>query len=665
MAVPGGRTIPGTRVRARSVALAILALLGVGGFLTGCGDTLYDPVVVDPEHPTPPPDSSTIVLTVEVDRPDRIELTDSIQVRLRAWDEAATLGVARLGYSVAVREQSSDAVLGRTAHATFEGAPGDTVTASFTLRPDWLEAADLPEMIRLEVHGWAEDPEEVCVAAIPEDTDRTFACTDLVIDVDTLTVASVRAADIEVTAVRGRTTPFPISSIRVGDLQVDTVRERAYLSNRLSNRLHVFRPGAFQWGADVQVGSEPWGLHLNRTGDTLLVANSGGTSISKVALSGTPVEIVPQRIQTRNTALFEIDFEVIPRDTLPDGTVLVADTIGEAWRFLDFSDRPQHVSQDADGRILYSTRPTGAASRGTVRVVSNQSGWEDHETRVLARIPKDVAAEDFTITVLHADSVNFYWGGLVEVWDHRPGYPSDVIRSGIQPPLAALDSLRRHPDSDVEYLAGSKWELEAVSFKDTTYVATSRDRSFVAFGDGGEPEVGRIVLWHSPTADISRRLTAANLVHNSSERVRALELNRDGSLGVARGSLGTYFFSSDLQLRGTVPETSEGGGAALHPDHPDTPAPSASSPTTVAFTVSEGRTIRILDTVHYAERGRIQIRDPIGGPLRVTPPLPSDNGGQGRNCSGPDCVVAKVFAVSAGGGILVIDVKASDIGSFQ
>lgn len=657
MAVRGDRSVSGLPMPARGVGLPWSAVLGAAVFLAGCGDTLYDPVEASPEGPGGSSGTSSVVVEVQVDAPDRIELTDSISIRVRAWDGAAALGIARIGYSAAIRSATTGAELARTSETTFERAPGDTVSATFVLRPDWLSEADLPEAVRLEVYGWAEDPRAACAAAVPEDPDAVFPCSARIVGVDTLTVASARSAEIGVTAVRGRTTPFRAASILVGDLQVDTLRERVYLSNRLSSRVHIFEPGAFQWGPDVAVGSEPWGLHLNGTGDTLLVANSGGTSVSKVSLSGTPAEIVPERIQTRNTALFEIELEV---DTLDDGTVVVNST-AEGVRFYDFSDRPQHVAQDASGRILYSTRPTGAATRGTVRVVIHEPGWEDHETRVLARIPLDVTAEERSLTVLHADSVNFFWGGMIEVWDHRPGFPSQIVRSGIQEPLDALETLRVHPDSDVEYLPGSKWELDAVSFSDTTYVATSRDRMCVAFGDGGEPEVGRIVMWHTPTADISRRLRAADLLHNSSERVTALEMNRDGSLGIARGSRGMYFFSNDLQLRGTVPEAAGGGGAALHPDHPDTPAPVASDQTTVAFTMGGDRTLRIVDTVHYIERGSIQVRDGIGGPLRVTPPLPSDNGGQGRSCSGPDCVVAKVFAVTSGGGVLVLDVRASDI----
>ena len=54
-------------------------------------------------------------------------------------------------------------------------------------------------------------------------------------------------------------------------------------------------------------------------------------------------------------------------------------------------------------------------------------------------------------------------------------------------------------------------------------------------------------------------------------------------------------------------------------------------------------------------------RDGIAGPMRVSPPLPSDNGGQGRNCAGPNCVVAKVFAVTDAGGVVVVDIRAADI----
>jgi hypothetical protein len=76
-------------------------------------------------------------------------------------------------------------------------------------------------------------------------------------------------------------------------------------------------------------------------------------------------------------------------------------------------------------------------------------------------------------------------------------------------------------------------------------------------------------------------------------------------------------------------------------------------------------TVRILDTAHFTERGQLHIRDNIMGPLRAGPPLPTDNGGTGAACVGPDCVVVKLYAVTDGGGVVVVDVRRRDIASLQ
>ena len=648
------------RVHPRRWGNMLLAVSLAAGLASCDGEQLYDSVGPDQDVTGGPTGPADVAVVVDVVAPDRIELTDSISIRVSAWDPNAAAAIARVGFGAVIRDSETGVELARAAEQNVAVAPGDTVSVAFSVHPDWLAPTDLPAAFVLELSGWAVNTAGQCAAAIPGEV-VTFACQTAQVDNTTLTLAGARAPEIPVTAVLGRTTPFPTSTIVVGDLQVDTLRSRAYLSNRLSNRLHVFNPTTFDWQGDVTVGSEPWGMHLNATGDTLLGANSGGTSVSRVTLTGTPQEVVSSRIQTRNTALFEVDLK-IEEDSLPDGTV-VADTLTNGVRFLDFSDRPQYVSEDAVGRVLYSTRPTGAAPLGTVRIITNQPGWDEHHTRMLARIPLDVSAKDETITVLHSDSVRAFVGGFLEVWDHPQGFPSLPFSSGIQLPLEALRTISANPISDVQWLLDSTWELDAVSFADTTYVATSRDRGFVAFGDGGQPEVGRVVMWNAGAGESSSRLKVSDLVGNASERVRALHLNRDGSLGMARGAFGSYFFSNDLRLRGTVPElVLGGGGGELHPDHPDTPAPAASSPTTVAFTVSGDRSIRIVDTVHYTERGRILVRDGLlGAALRVAPPLSSDNNGQGRTCVGPSCVVAKVFAVTDGGGVLVVDVRASDI----
>jgi hypothetical protein len=631
-------------------------LLALALLLPACdGDTLLEPGERAPADGTP-----GVEVALQVQAPDRFEITDSVSIRVTALDPAGVTSMARVGYTAIVHLDGGASRRAYTAETTLpQGAPGDTVSLSFTLDPEWLTAAGLPTAFDLEVYGWAFNRSGDCGAAVREPAGTTFLCRSTEVQGQSYTVGDARAPLLPVLGVPGRTSFFPSASMVVGDLQVDTLRGNVFVSNRQSNRLHVLRPDTHEWVEDVLVGSEPWGLHMNRTGDTLLVANSGGTSISHVSLLGAPREVVSRRLQTRNDVLYQFSMEENEQ----------GDTIVANFEVFDFSDRPQFVAQDAQGRLLYSTRPTPVAPRGTVRWARNQSGWAEPETRILARLGQtgvreevDVVKEEMSVVVANADSVVFFIDGRIEVFDHRTGFPGQVLRSGVRFPLDALRQITGQSGSNVEYLVDAAWELENVSFADTTYVATSRDRNWVAFGDGGAPDVGRVVIWHAGTGTISSRLTVGDLVNNASERVRALELNADGSLGVARGTFGTYFFSRDLRLRGTVPEEVEGGGgAALHPDHPNTPAPGASSTETLAFTLTGDRMIRILDTVHYTERGRIPLRDAIAGPMRVTPPLPTDNGGQGRNCSGPDCVVAKVFAVTEGGGVAVVDVRRSHI----
>jgi hypothetical protein len=73
--------------------------------------------------------------------------------------------------------------------------------------------------------------------------------------------------------------------------------------------------------------------------------------------------------------------------------------------------------------------------------------------------------------------------------------------------------------------------------------------------------------------------------------------------------------------------------------------------------VDAGDAIGIYDTVHYTKRGEIPIRDAVVGPLRVSRPLPTDT----QNCAPEDCVVAKLYAVTTAGAVVVINVRGRDI----
>jgi hypothetical protein len=70
----------------------------------------------------------------------------------------------------------------------------------------------------------------------------------------------------------------------------------------------------------------------------------------------------------------------------------------------------------------------------------------------------------------------------------------------------------------------------------------------------------------------------------------------------------------------------------------------------LAFVADASGVIEIVDIAYYVNRGRLQLKYPIYGPLRVSGPMPGD----------PPAVILKVFAVSLQG-LIVIDVTAADI----
>jgi hypothetical protein len=290
----------------------------------------------------------------------------------------------------------------------------------------------------------------------------------------------------------------------------------------------------------------------------------------------------------------------------------------------------------------------------------------------LVVVAEDLVADQKTTAIVHVDSVaSAVDGSCVQIWDHRPGFPETTVTSGCLPldqALAAMDGHRALGDSDISYFEQAKWQIERLALQDTTFVAASGNREWVAFGEGGTDaaEAGRITLWNASTATIHSRLLVADLVNNASERVTGLDLNFDGSLGSASGEQASYYWSTDLRLQGSVTKNVPGGaGAVLHPSLPTFDPGMPSSDETLAFVGQADHTVRILDTTHFTERGQLHIRDMVVGPMRIGPPLPTDNDGQGGQCIGEDCVVLKLYAITDAGGVVVVDVYKRDILDLQ
>src|SRR5690606_10441906 len=123
----------------------------------------------------------------------------------------------------------------------------------------------------------------------------------------------------------------------------------------------------------------------------------------------------------------------------------------------DFSDRPQFVAQDSAGIVLYSTVPTGSAPDGTIRYVIEDpdpfSITDQPEVKLLFTPESAIEQADEILAIAHVDSLKVWHvtngNDLVEIWDHVPGYPNNVIYSGMRILSEAVDTMRAR-GSDLE-----------------------------------------------------------------------------------------------------------------------------------------------------------------------------------------------------------------------
>ncbi|MBT8395375.1 MAG: hypothetical protein HKO65_12195 [Gemmatimonadetes bacterium] len=595
----------------------------------------------------------SVSLSLQV--PPRMEMTDLMRATVRAFDNPGGSGIASTGLTAIVTNTSRVDTLVLNPTDAFVGQASDTAVSEFSFSPPFVDPESLPDTLNIVFFGIAYDNEGNCGGAVEEEFTNEVSCSTVPIGGTDYVIANAVTGGQEVIAVTGRTSPTPGGGT-LADLLIDTLRSRVYVSNLTRNRIQTLEADPGTWGSEIFVGADPWGLDISQGGDSLFVANSGGTSISFVSLIGAPREDLARRYVTQNTPLFEVTRTVEGTDSLEklDGV------------FYDFSDRPQFIARDAMDRLLYSTKPTASATDGTIRVVTKEPGWTAPEAKILL-LPADVVYDSTKFSIAHVDSVDIYrvTGGddLIEIHDHKVGFPAVTVSSGVLTIEAALAAMSANPDSDIFWIQGA-WVLERLALQDTTFVTASGDREWVAFGEGGtgDEEAGRITLWDASAAKIHRRLLVADLLNNASERVTGLDLNVDGTLGAARGNDASYYWSTDLRLQGSVPTTVNGGaGAALHPYHPSFTPATPSSENTLSFVGQADYTIRILDTTHFTQRGELHIRDMIVGPLKAGPPLPTDNDGAGGACVGDDCVVVKLYGITDGGGVVVVDVRRRDI----
>ncbi len=445
----------------------------------------------------------------------------------------------------------------------------------------------------------------------------------------------------------GLTFGLPSGSLGA-DIAVDEVRSTVYVSNINRNELEAWSYGTtLSPLAPVSVGAMPWGMVIDNSGSLLLVANSGGTNISKVSLITRREE---GRVKTANEYVFEVSYS--------------KDLTSGGFKFnvsapIDYSDRPQYIAQSASGALYYSTRPTTTAQPGTLRRIDNFLDART-EPRQIWQYGKFAGGK---YVIVNADAVDVIKGqqgvpDLIIICDHTPGDdPGTALCVNDGTVEGAVAQLRAAPtNGNLE--AVKDLDVASLALPDTNFVAVGGDRRRVAFGEGHTNGAGRVLLVYDPTgtgaygAVYSPPLEVADLTNNASDKVFGIDINQNSTNIVVHG-VETFFADSSLRLQGKFATFNSGAGVAFHPANFN--ENSVDPLTRIAFVASGDKSIQIVDSYSYRLRGRIPIRENLYGTLRAVRPTAAERAADGS-------LLVKLFGLTSEG-IVVIDVRITDLGT--
>jgi hypothetical protein len=462
--------------------------------------------------------------------------------------------------------------------------------------------------------------------------------------------------------VYGRTYTLPVNrNGAIADLVVDQARGNVFLSNINYGRLEVWQKATQGFDATgIVVGSQPWGMTKSRTaaaGDTLYVANSGGTNLSRVYIGAASAsgmkEDLTNRLLTRVSFMFKLT------EVRDPSTGKIRITVSAP---ISYSDRPQYVEQSSTGRLYFSTKPTSAAPLGTVRfldpaapapdqrfILDFATTGADPNSWLIANI--DAA----TVTPAPATSTA---NDALTLCDHPSGSTSAqtcvTSTAGI---IAAVNDLKAAvPLSDID--ARPNLDENSIGLSDTTFAASSGDGKWITFGEGNtKGAYGRALMLQDDGSVpgmysyASPAINVGDLIKNAAEKVFGIALDKTGKTVGIHGAE-SYFASVEspftLRLQGKKSTFDQGAGITFHPNADGTGTPQAER---LAFVASANGSIEMIDIAYYDfERGSLATKYNLYGPLRASLPFPGDD----------PSVVFKLFGVSSSG-LVVIDVTAADI----
>lgn len=419
-----------------------------------------------------------------------------------------------------------------------------------------------------------------------------------------------------VTIVAGSTRSLPLGGA-VADALYHPRTDRLYFSNIERNQLEVFSLADSSFKSPIIVGSRPWGIaawprdHNGTMGDTLLVANSGGTDISYVNLnaSGSGREVF--RYALPNIIAFSVTSKKSPAGF----------TVQERTKY-DFSDRPQFLGSTCEGTgvacgdvvVTYSTTPTPGQSEpfsrnnGTLRWENVTRGTSHF---FFEQAVGQAANSSDTLEILRYDA-------------------NTGIETVLVPYKQKVTSGTRTDDFSIVV------DPLNLAFRDTTFVRNSGNFRRAAYGEGGPVfgtramtfEVGlgfisqvRLIdgslgTLSFPVMDqgVSQSQDVTDFVANSFAKVQGVAINFDGSLSGIRAD-STYLLNPALRLQGILGTTTSNAGLDFHPNNSGPNSFPLS--TRLVFAASAEPVIEIFDSYCYMRVSSVPIRDPIIGPVKA------------------------------------------------
>ncbi|MEO7823175.1 MAG: hypothetical protein ABIS15_06170 [Gemmatimonadaceae bacterium] len=414
-----------------------------------------------------------------------------------------------------------------------------------------------------------------------------------------------------VTVVAGVTRALPFGG-QVADALYHPGRDRLYLTNIQRNQVEVFNLADSSFKAPVIVGSRPWGLAgwpVNRTGlmgDTLLVANSGGTNISYVGLgagvSGSGLEVA--RYALPNIVAFTITTTTSATSGLPI----------QVRTQYDFSDRPQYLGATCiapagactEVVLAYSTTPTSGQSAP----FTNRNGTLRFEN--LTRGATVAGKTDVRTS-------HFFFEQAIGQGGAR-GDTLEVVRYDAN----GVDNVVLLPYRDPVSGRSTVVTIDKLAFRDTTFVRSSGDFHRAVFGEGGDVFGSRAMMYDAdrgpepgyPFVDlgVSQPADVSDFIANTFARVTGVAINFDGTLSAIRAD-SSYILNPALRLQGVLGTSFTNSGLDFHPQN--TGLNSFPLVTRLAFAASSEPLIEIYDTNCYQRVGSIPIKDPIIGPIKA------------------------------------------------